>query len=322
MKTIKLISILLVLFLIFAAPTMRFNSIVPAPVSVPTTIKSIGLVDASITENKLKNVIEKGLSLELPGQDKVASQFALEGLQVFMNDNQRFSAIKTPKVYFNTSMKAIFPEPLSWDEIEILSRTYNVDAIAVLEFFDSDYNLLTNIAKVQMGFRLYDPSSRTIIDQHRFTHQLVWNPPVRNVPGVLNRALENNQAIQEVSFQMGEMYGRRIAPSWIRIEREYYRKSKGDDNLAIGARMMEANDWPSSISYLEKAVSTGHRKTKGRAAHNLAVVHEILGDFENAIYWAQQAWGVHKNKNSRHYSYELSQRKRDIEILRNQQKEN
>jgi Tfp pilus assembly protein PilF len=45
---------------------------------------------------------------------------------------------------------------------------------------------------------------------------------------------------------------------------------------------MEANDWPSAINYLEKAVDTGNRKSSGRAAHNLAVVYEILGDYDKA----------------------------------------
>jgi hypothetical protein len=319
MKTLKLILASGILFMIIAAPTIRFNSMNPAPVDVPQSIQSIALVDASITDNKLINVIERGLSLELPGQDKAASQFALEGLFGFLNNNYRFKVIKTPKAYLNTTMKAVFPEPMAWGEIESLCETYNVDAIVVLEFLDSDYNLINHVATVQMGFRLYDPSTQSIIDQFRFTHQMAFPPPSKTVVGVINRALEKNRAVQEVCIQMGDMYGARLAPTWVRIVRDYYKKPRRNQDLAIGARMMEANDWPSAISYLEKAVNIGNRKSRGRAAHNLAVVHEILGDYDTAKYWAQQAWGVYRNKGSKNYAYILSQRKQDIERLRHQQ---
>jgi hypothetical protein len=47
--------------------------------------------------------------------------------------------------------------------------------------------------------------------------------------------------------------------------------------------MMEANDWDSAIEELNVALENGrHRKVRGRAAHNLAVVYEILGDLPKA----------------------------------------
>ncbi len=319
MKSYQLVLLSALLFLILAAPTIRFNSMVPAPVDVPYKIQSIGLVDASITDNRFRSLVEKGLSLELPGGDKVNSRFALEGLFGFLNNNQRFRVVKTPKAYFNTSPKAVFPDPMAWEEIEKLCETYKVDAIVSLEFFDSDYNILTHTATVHLGFRLYDPAIREIIDQHRFTHQMAFPPPQKSVAGVIVRAIEKNDAVKEVSFSMGEMYGQRLAPNWISIVREYYKKPKRNHNLAIGARMMEANDWPSAIAYLEKALESGNRKSRGRAAHNLAVVYEILGDYDTARTWAQQAWGVYQKKDSKNYPYQLSQRKREMEILRHQQ---
>jgi hypothetical protein len=65
---------------------------------------------------------------------------------------------------------------------------------------------------------------------------VAFTPPQRSVVGVINRAIEKNQVLQEVSFTMGEMYGYRLAPTWVRIVREYYRKPKRNNNLAIGAQ--------------------------------------------------------------------------------------
>ena len=72
--------------------------------------------------------------------------------------------------------------------------------------------------------------------------------------------------------------------------------------------MMESNAWDAAIASLEKAIQTGHKKTKGKAAHNLAVVHEILGNLDQAKVYASDAWGLYKNKGSKDYGYWLTNR--------------
>ena len=49
--------------------------------------------------------------------------------------------------------------------------------------------------------------------------------------------------------------------------------------------MMEVNDWDAAKEALFQAVENGHRKTKGKAAHNLAVIFEIEGNFGEAKAW-------------------------------------
>ena len=102
--------------------------------------------------------------------------------------------------------------------------------------------------------------------------------------------------------------GEDCPPTWYRVSREVLPKSKGDDVFAEGARMMEVNDWFAAKEALFQSVESGHRKTKGRAAHNLAVVCEIEGNLEEAKAWAQEAWGKYKNKDSRDYLYDLNRR--------------
>ena len=81
-------------------------------------------------------------------------------------------------------------------------------------------------------------------------------------------------------------------------------------NLEFGSSLTEdlVNDWDAAKEALLQAVDTGHRKTRGRAAHNLAVVFEIEGNLAEAKEWAQAAWGRHKNKDSRDYLYDLNRR--------------
>lgn len=69
---------------------------------------------------------------------------------------------------------------------------------------------------------------------------------------------------------------------------------------------------------LERALDMGDTESRGYAAHNLAVVYEILGDFEKAREWAEKAWAQYGNKESKDYAYQLNQRIRNQQRLQNQ----
>ena len=135
---------------------------------------------------------------------------------------------------------------------------------------------------------------------------------------VLN-ALGDDDAMKNASYIAGTLYGKRITPFWIRAKRDYYKRSKRDPKMAEGARMMEVNNWNAAIEAFQLAIEHGHRKTKGRAAHNLSVVYEILGDIDLAHATASDAWGKYKNKASKEYSALLKQRMREIDKLKLQE---
>ena len=174
--------------------------------------------------------------------------------------------------------------------------------------------------RAKLGVRIYDLATKSIIDEYAFNHSIYAehrNPELIN----LVNSYFNEDLIKNLSYEAGVIYGQRIAPYWIRITRQYYNRPKRFDNLAFGARMMEVNDWDAAIPALEEATNSRKRKVQGRAAHNLAVIYEILGNYEKAKEWAQKAWGMYRNKDSKEYTYQLNQRIREIERLEAQLEE-
>ncbi len=317
-RFITILSLSVILFCICGAPTISFQILRPAIITIPEYINSVGLIDRTLLMDKTKNILEGGLTGELPGGDKIASQFALEGLMNVMQNSGRYKVLRTAKNYVKNSIPENFPEPLEWIEIEKLCSNFKVNAIIALEVFDSDYIITNNMIRVTVGFRLYDPKERIVFDQNFFTHEMVWGGQVNSVAGAVNKLLEKDRAIKDASYEAGMIYGERISPSWYTVRREYYRKPKSDQNLCEGARMMEVNNWDAAKDALLKAMNSKKRKTKGRAAHNMAVVYEILGDYQEAQSWAQDAWGKYENKGSKNYSYILGQRIRENQILNEQ----
>ena len=321
-KSILRMTVLGLAFVLLAAPSMNFDVMLPAGVSFPPHIKSIAMIDRSTPEDNVRNAIESGLTGEFFGEDKRGTQTVMDGIHSILANSPTLNFIRTTEsLQGGAVIGSAFPEPISWVVIEEICTKYNADAILAIEVFDSDFIMIPGkgqMVNVKVGIRMYDPANKAIIDQYNYTHQSPIRAAGKSIEAVIGSFLDKSAEIRGASYDAGVVYGRRITPSWYRVSRKFYRRSKGDDNLAIGARMMEVNDWNAAKSALQAAVDTGKRKTQGRAAHNMAVVFEIEGDLLQAKSWAQTAWGNYKNKKSRDYLYDLNRRINQNDILQQQ----
>ncbi len=322
-------------------PTIRFNGLYPAEIDIPTDIKSIAIIDRTEPENKLLNILEGGITGEGIGQDKIASQLTIDGVAGILQNSDRYRVIRTNEILKGSKSGSTMPDPLSWEVIGDIANEYSVDIVLSLETFDSDFivtdgtrmvekknadGVVVNtteyfargVATVNLGFRLYDPVEKGILDQHHFSHNMDWEASGNSINDAINHVIGRNAAVKDVSYNAGVMYGRRITPAWYRVVRTYYKKAKDNPDLEEGARWMEANNWDNALEALERAVERGEQKSRGMAAHNIGVVYEILGDFEKAREWAQIAWAKYQNKDSKEYAYQLNLRIKDRERLKYQ----
>ncbi len=338
-----LVSLLLFtgLFYQCANPTIRFNALYPAEIDIPTDVRSVAIIDRTAPENKWLNIIEGGITGEGIGQDKEASQITLDGVSSILQNSERYHVVRTNEVIKGSESGSTFPDPLSWEVVEQITNEYEVDVVLSLETFDSDFILTDGtrvvekknadgvmihlpefyargVASVKLGFRLYNPSERSILDQYHFTDNMDWEASGNSVYDAVHHLIGKDAAIKDVSYNAGRAYAQRITPAWYRVTRIYYKKAKNNPDLEEGARWMEANNWDNAIVSLEKALERGDQKSRGMAAHNLAVVYEILRNLENARNWAQKAWAQYENKDSKDYAYQLNLRMQDRERLKNQ----
>jgi hypothetical protein len=323
---------LLVIFIICSAADITFKVLLPALVQIPQHINTIAIIDRSVPDDETVNIIEGGLTGEGIGQDKLGTQTTLNGLNDMLQNSVKYTVVKTNVAMVGQNLlSAAFPEPIPWPEIEKICKEYEADAVLALEKYDSDFIptagsigegtsfTVRGVASVNIGFRLYDLANKSIIDEHLYTHKMNWDAGGATILDAVGTLMEKNSAIRQVSYDAGFEYGKRISPSWYYITRYYYRHAKGDDNFAAGARMMEANDWDNAIETLNLALENGrHRKVKGRAAHNLAVVYEILGDLPQAREYAQMAWGKYRIRESQDYGFVLNERIKEQEVLQYQ----
>lgn len=312
----------------------------PADINIPQNIKTVALINRTLPINNNYNILEGILTTELPGQDKRGAEEALNGLNQRLMQSPRFQIKMTNVKLQGSGSGGSFPEPLPWDRVDSIAQAYGADAVVSLETYDSDV-ILTNYSKpvqkkkddgstytvteyyvdqvalVKLGFRIYDHNAKSIPDQHHYSYRMKWTGRGKTPQEALLRLVEKRQAINRASYAAGENYCSRIAPSWFSAGRTYFKKPGAD--MKAAARKAQVNQWEKAAVIWEDLVATSiSRKKAGRAAHNLALANEVLGNLEVAKNWAQQAYSDFNCKQSKNYVQVLENRIWDMERLKEQ----
>ncbi len=310
----------------------------PARVHVNQQIQSVALVNRAESQQRNVSIIESVITGELPGLDKEGAQMAMDGLARNLQDNHRFHVVRASEELKSPVLPGQWPKILEWSQVEHLCEKYNTDALLVLESFDSNF-IVTNgsrvvkkkdkdgkevstnqfyaegVASVTLGFRFYDPVSKSIIDEHMYGHSRKWETTGNILQLALGGLIDHRKAVKEVSLQSGRMYANRISPNWYRASRSFFTKGKRDAQFKIGVRRATVNDWDGAMQAWQRSANSSKRKTAGRSYYNLALMYEIQGELETALSYAQRAYTDYRIKQGRSYANVLRRRIRDASLL-------
>ncbi|HRN58486.1 MAG TPA: DUF6340 family protein, partial [Agriterribacter sp.] len=319
---------------------VRLSVLEPPPVTLPSHIKNVGVINRSevAQQNKVVDVVDKVFSLEGKDLDKEGAQASIAGLENELLKNNRFAAVKTiDDAGLTSPVPGIFPAPLTWDVVETLCRKNNTDALFALELFDTDSKIsyaanpvtvntplgkvpgvehqATMLTTVKAGWRIYDPVEKNILDEFPVMGRMAFSGrginPVKAAGAIIGR----KEALKQVSNKAGQDYAFRIIPYWLRVSRDYY--VRGTDNFRVARRKAQTGNWDDAATIWEKETASGKSKVAGRACYNMAIIHEINGDVNGAIQWAQKAYENYNNKLALRYVKILENRKIKDAILEN-----
>ncbi|MFO7923177.1 MAG: DUF6340 family protein [Bacteroidales bacterium] len=333
--------LLIVVILVFSAcsRTVYVPVLEPAPVDIGSHIKTVAVVNRTTPENPDEVAVESVLTGSMPGLNREAAQRAIEGMVRTLESSPRYSVIRTAERLTTPEIPGNWPPPVSWSEVESLISRYKSDAILVLESFDSDFivtkGAVSNpsakgglilgrkfyaegVAGIKLGFRIYDLQYKTIADEYMFDHHQRWQSEGNALQMVVGGLIDHRQAVNEASFQSGIIYAERISPRWIRLNRDFFTRGRGDPDFKVGVRRATVNDWEGAREAWHKSVNSRKRKTAGRSAYNLALMYEIAGELDVAREWAQYSYSDYGIRKARKYLYKLERRIRIQRIAEEQ----
>lgn len=320
---------------------MSLSVMQPAPVSLSPNIKSAAVVNRTrvTDENKTIDAIHKVVSLETRDLQTEGAKASMAGLADELMRNSRFSSVKLLNNLDLRSYGAgIFPSSLPWDTVERICRESNTDVLFALELFDAQskvsYNasptnlntVIGNIPALQQqvsmttlvktGWRIYDPSSRNILDEYILSKDLVSAGQGINPIAVGTALIGRKEAVKQAGNKAGQVYALRIVPYSMRVSRDYY--VRGTGNFRVARRMAQTGNWDGAAKLWQQETASASRKVAGRACYNMAIISEINGDLDGAIQWAQKAYENYNNRLALGYVNVLRNRQANSAILQNQ----
>lgn len=339
-------SLLLILFagLLFSCKTnqLYLNVVEPAPVTIPSYIKNVGIINRSLPTDKTKviDVVDKVLSAEGANLDKDGANASIDGLMEELSANKRFEEVKRLNIDFRTPKNGLFPAPLSWEIVDQICKETGNDALFSLEIFDTDTKINYGNKPVEVktpfgnlpalehkadmetivktGWRIYDREGHMILDEYNLGQSVVYSGkginPMIAAAGLIGR----KDAVNEVSNKAGHAYALRILPYELRVMRDYY--VKGTNNFKIAKRKAQVGNWDQAGDLWEKETANRSGKVAGRACYNMAIISEINGNLDEALGWAQKAYEDYNVKLALRYTRILENRRYKTEVLGMQEK--
>ncbi len=317
---------------------MSLSVMTPAPVTLPPNARTAAVVNRTRVEdnNRTIDAIHKTVSLESNALQSEGAKASMSGLADELMKNNRFSMVKPLDLDLRSFGAGVFPSAMSWDTVERICRESNSDLLFSLELFDAESRVaapparLNNIVgpvsalqqKVTMntlvktGWRIYDPASRTILDEWALSKELAWSGSALNPVAAANAIAGRKEAVKQVGAQAGQAYAYRIVPYSVRVSRYYY--IKGDASFSLATRMARTGNWDGAAKIWQQATNNASSKVAGRACYNMAIISEINGDLDGAIQWAQKAYENYGLRLALSYISVLRNRQSDNAVLKSQ----
>lgn len=321
---------------------LYLNVIEPAPVTLPPEASKAGIADRSEAprEAKLLDMLEKVLTLEGAELDRTGAQACLNGLTETLTENKRFEkVIPVNEKFPAVNLAGVFPPPLTWQEVEHICRQNDIDLLFSLEAFDTDTRINYQVIKggnpktilgilagvehradmqilVKSAWRIYYPAGRSVVDEFPIFHSV--NFSASGVTPVVAAAalIDRKEAVKKTGLNAGYMYGKRIIPYQITVERDYY--VKGSEKLRIAMRKARIGNWDGAGELWKAETANSKPKIAARACYNMAIFAEIKGSLEVAIEWTKKAYEEYNLRKALRYRRILENRRRKDELLQYQ----
>jgi hypothetical protein len=313
-------------------PSTSLRVLQPADITIPSHIQKIGLVNRSLPgkNEQADNIIEGVLTGESIGADREGSELSLTGLAETLRQSERFEISFPAAGYTNRTNGG-----MNINEVRAICNTHKLDALVVLENFDSDsfvevipfkkkqkvkeetveLNYFEARAKlnVRTTWRMYDNSTGNVIDFHVSEDFQDFRNEAPN-PDEARRGLPSKRhAINRTGRLAGCNYGSRIAPYWISVGRMYFKK--GSDLMKKAYSYSSKNNWDKAVEIWKREATNSDPEIAGRANYNMALACERKGNLTLALDYAKRSRDKFDIKEAGRYVTVLENRIRDQNIL-------
>lgn len=228
---------------------------------------------------------------------------------------------------------------LNWQQVDDLCKQYN--AQAVIAFEKDIYNTRIQVDRTYVydgnlyGYldasgvilwRAYNNLNRELIYKETQLDTISWDALGYNMEDIARELPTIKASLEELAIYMGSQAADYATPLWESQRRGYY--ATGNFHFLQATEFVRKQEWGEAVKLWKYVFDNYKKKTKARAAYNLALASEMLDDYESSQYWLAQATetigsisGASASVDKKRiisYSFYMNKRIKDMQELKQQ----
>ncbi|MFW6389453.1 MAG: DUF6340 family protein [Marinilabiliaceae bacterium] len=282
--------------------TVELDVLKPADTQFPVEIASVVVVDnaypfrATDTTVHEVDLPDSTFTIDTVWVDEFDS-LAVQAMGEALEARQFFDSVHVAKKSFNTEEDGKPMRPLEASVVDSLCRHYNAQAVISLDHYDYgttlevvafyDNYMATLDARSSTYWKIYDHVNGELLDVQLQNDTIFWDYVERDISRAVSGIPSTREALKDAAVHAGERYAGYVAPTWTKEERVMFKQ--GHPLFPRAASLANRGEWEQAGRMWYHVYEENSGKVKARAAFNLALSKEVLGEFREAAAWGYQA---------------------------------
>lgn len=314
--------------IIDSARTTQIEIMKPALFNLPDEIKTVAIINRASYQSD--SVPFQYLNVNKIQTDTLVkygmlSNNCVDALSGFFEKEKYFGKVKNYRdslsvIYSSNEIGIITPEELfqkTKSDICIFLDHFNFNVVAMYGFTD----VVANGAALSWSIAIKTDTLGYLYNQ---MDTLVYE--ATDFPLNLNDHAKLSLLVNNSSEYLGRSFGSKIVPTWLSVERLYYKSN--NPNMLLAEKYALNNEWLKAAEIWNKQSKNKNPRMAAKACYNMALACEMEGKLDVAIDWLVQSHSLLKGNNEDHkenckrYITVLALRKKEIDKLAHQVRNN
>lgn len=269
------------------------------------------------------------------------SNKCVDALADFLNTEGYFQRV----INYKDSMNYLFSGSDSLIYYSELHKKTGADAFIFLDFFHITDHFSNNNVYYSDNLVIEQfPEFRTSTRLESVSANLLWTVSFKGdtsvylvrqpddlyygntvYPELFGTDANHRLLLNNASEYLGKTFGAKIVPTWLKVERSYYRSH--NDNMRAAEKLCLNGEYLKAAEIYNRETKNKNRNIAAKARYNMALLCEMEGKPDAAIDWLVLSYSAYKQNNEEHkfncqqYINVIALRKKEIERLGKQVRE-
>mgnify|MGYP001283822250 CR=1 FL=1 len=331
---ILVIFVAIMLFSCSQYQTITIENQEPAKYHVPEEIQSLTLMNRGLTsefvnfrEDSLqKYFYKRNYSVKTYVLDSLASDTCLQAAGKLLYESGRYDVVipENRNIRRNSDFHTI-EQPLGWNYVDSICKTYNTDALLVMEKFTTQVNTELNAEKNESSdgkyfyasfdicydsfFRIYYPKKKEITGQFFMRDTIFWAYDDFNLQNIFLNIPPIKEGLIQCGIKVAMDLNDNISPSWIPDNRGLFVINNKNEEEK---KWISKNNWDKLSEYWKPLTESKNSGIRSKAEFNMALASELNGRIDDAIQWAEKSLQTSFRNQTDIYLKKLKQRKAEL----------